>query len=63
MTVFNFFFLYQVIPNSCATHSLLSVLLNCTHIHLGETLSRLKEFSNKFDPEVGIKYSSSVNQS
>lgn len=40
-----------MIPNSCATHSLLSVLLNCTHIHLGETLSRLKEFSSKFDPE------------
>jgi len=40
-----------VIPNSCATHSLLSVLLNCTHIHLGERLSRLKEFSSKFDPE------------
>lgn len=46
------FFGQQVIPNSCATHSLLSVLLNCTHIHLGETLSRLKEFSSKFDPEV-----------
>ncbi|XP_068713612.1 ubiquitin carboxyl-terminal hydrolase BAP1-like [Montipora foliosa] len=45
------FFAQQVIPNSCATHSLLSVLLNCTHIHLGETLSRLKEFSSKFDPE------------
>ena len=43
-----------MIPNSCATHSLLSVLLNCTHIHLGERLSRLKEFSSKFDPEVGI---------
>ena len=48
----NYFFGQQVIPNSCATHSLLSVLLNCTHIHLGETLSRLKEFSSKFDPEV-----------
>ena len=48
--------LLQVIPNSCATHSLLSVLLNCTHIHLGERLSRLKEFSSKFDPEVGTLY-------
>nr|XP_058963055.1 ubiquitin carboxyl-terminal hydrolase BAP1-like [Pocillopora verrucosa] len=50
-TIRDIFFAQQVIPNSCATHSLLSVLLNCTHIHLGETLSRLKEFSNKFDPE------------
>ena len=42
----------QLIPNSCATHALLSVLINCPHIHLGQTLSRLKEFSSDFDPEV-----------
>lgn len=47
-----FGFLSQLIPNSCATHALLSVLLNCPHIYLGQTLSRLKEFSNNFDPEV-----------
>ena len=42
----------QLIPNSCATHALLSVLINCPHFHLGQTLSRLKEFSSDFDPEV-----------
>ena len=27
-----------MIPNSCATHALLSVLLNCETVNLGETL-------------------------
>ena len=30
--------LFQMIPNSCATHALLSVLLNCEKVNLGETL-------------------------
>lgn len=38
----NIFFAQQMVPNSCATHALLSVLLNCPNIHLGDTLSRLK---------------------
>ncbi|KAL3851977.1 hypothetical protein ACJMK2_015667 [Sinanodonta woodiana] len=45
------FFAQQVIPNSCATHALLSVLLNCEKVKLGETLSRFKEFSKNMNPE------------
>ena len=36
------FFAHQLIPNSCATHALLSVLLNCDDLNLGELISRLK---------------------
>lgn len=32
----NIFFAQQMVPNSCATHSLLSILLNCSNIHLGK---------------------------
>ncbi|KAK3605838.1 hypothetical protein CHS0354_002476 [Potamilus streckersoni] len=45
------FFAQQVIPNSCATHALLSVLLNCEKVKLGETLSGFKEFSKNMNPE------------
>jgi hypothetical protein len=45
------FFAQQMVPNSCATHSLLSVLLNCPNIHLGGTLSRLKSHTGGMDPE------------
>lgn len=38
-------------PNSCATHALLSVLLNCPNIHLGTTLSRLKMHTSGMCPE------------
>lgn len=38
-------------PNSCATHALLSVLLNCPNIHLGTTLSRLKLHTTGMCPE------------
>ena len=38
----NMFFAKQIIPNSCATHALLSVLLNCNNLNLGNLLSRLK---------------------
>ncbi|XP_062583845.1 ubiquitin carboxyl-terminal hydrolase BAP1-like [Saccostrea cucullata] len=48
----NIFFAQQVIPNSCATHALLSVLLNCDErVKLGEALSKLKEFSRGMGPE------------
>ena len=36
------FFAHQLIPNSCATHALLSVLLNCEGIELGTLITRLK---------------------
>lgn len=46
-----------MIPNSCATHALLSVLLNCDErVKLGETLSKLKEFSKGMGPEVCQAY-------
>ncbi|XP_076291513.1 ubiquitin carboxyl-terminal hydrolase calypso [Lasioglossum baleicum] len=47
----NIFFAQQVVPNSCATHALLSVLLNCPNIHLGTTLSRLKLHTFGMCPE------------
>ncbi|GAB1285514.1 Ubiquitin carboxyl-terminal hydrolase isozyme L5 [Apodemus speciosus] len=42
---------FSVINNACATQAIVSVLLNCTHqdVHLGETLSEFKEFSQSFD--------------
>ncbi|XP_030230584.1 ubiquitin carboxyl-terminal hydrolase BAP1 isoform X1 [Gadus morhua] len=45
------FFAHQLIPNSCATHALLSVLLNCSGVELGITLSRMKAFTKGFGPE------------
>ncbi|KDR20573.1 ubiquitin carboxyl-terminal hydrolase calypso [Zootermopsis nevadensis] len=47
----NIFFAQQMVPNSCATHALLSVLLNCSNIHLGATLSRLKAHTSGMCPE------------
>ena len=43
---------FQMIPNSCATHALLSVLLNCEKVNLGETLAKLKVYSKNMNPEV-----------
>uniref|UniRef100_A0A8C9VCQ7 ubiquitinyl hydrolase 1 n=1 Tax=Scleropages formosus TaxID=113540 RepID=A0A8C9VCQ7_SCLFO len=45
------FFAHQLIPNSCATHALLSVLLNCSGVELGPSLSRMKAFTKGFSPE------------
>ena len=45
------FFAHQIIINSCATHALLSVLLNCPELELGPTLTKLKSFSHDLDPE------------
>lgn len=36
------FFAFQKVPNSCATHAILSVLLNCNELRIGEMLKRLK---------------------
>lgn len=44
-------FFILVVPNSCATHALLSVLLNCADLPLGETLSRLKTHTKGMSPE------------
>lgn len=45
------FFARQITPNSCATHALLSVLLNCDNVELGPQLTRLKEFCHGLDPD------------
>lgn len=47
------FFAKQMISNSCATHALISILLNCDHeqLNLGPTLTRLKEHTKVMDPE------------
>lgn len=53
-TVNSIFFAHQVVPNSCATHALLSVLLNCSpqpELHLGETLNRLKMHTKGMAPD------------
>ncbi|XP_037031936.1 ubiquitin carboxyl-terminal hydrolase calypso isoform X2 [Bradysia coprophila] len=50
-TVNSIFFAQQVVPNSCATHALLSILLNCPDLHLGETLTRLKTHTKGMNPE------------
>lgn len=50
-TVNSIFFAQQVVPNSCATHALLSVLLNCPDLYLGETLNRLKGHTKGMSPE------------
>ncbi|KAJ2949004.1 hypothetical protein O0L34_g5944 [Tuta absoluta] len=50
-TINNIFFAQQMVPNSCATHALLSILLNCPNMHLGDTLSRLKHHTIGMNPE------------
>lgn len=45
------FFAQQMIPNSCATHALISVLLNAESVVLGDMLSELKDFSKNMNSE------------
>ena len=45
------FFAQQIIPNSCATHALVSVLLNCDGLDLGPVLTRLRELTQGMNPE------------
>ena len=47
----NMFFAHQLIPNSCATHALLTMLLNFSNVDLGPTLSCMKDFTKGFSPE------------
>lgn len=39
------FYAHQIITNSCATHALLSVLLNCQDVNIGPSLTKLKDFT------------------
>lgn len=50
-TVNGMFFAHQLIPNSCATHALLSILLNCEDVQLGPVITRLKVTCKSYDPE------------
>lgn len=45
------FFAHQSIHNSCATHALLSILLNCEGIDIGPTLNSIKNFTEGMGPE------------
>jgi len=47
----NIFFAQQMIPNSCATHALVSILLNCPSLELGSTLSTLRSHVQGMSPE------------
>lgn len=50
-TLNSLFFAQQIIPNSCATHALISVLLNSDNVDLGPVLTRLKEDTKGMSPE------------
>ena len=50
-TINSIFFAQQIVPNSCATHALVSILLNCPDCELGPTLSQLKRHVAGMDPE------------
>jgi ubiquitin carboxyl-terminal hydrolase L5 len=54
------FFARQVITNACATQAILSVLMNNSNLEIGDELSKLKEVSMDWDPQMkGLALSNS----
>ena len=50
----NMFFAHQIVTNSCATHALLSIMLNCEEgsiMSIGTTLRQLKQSCKQLNPE------------
>jgi len=46
------YFAQQVVVNACATQAILSILLNCSKIDLGPTLTEFKSITQEFSPEM-----------